>query len=297
MRKHLKSTAALLLTASLSLSVLGCGDDDPVQSNARSIVETAAAAGQFTTLVAALEATGLDATLSGNGPFTVFAPTDAAFAALPAGTVDALLADPDALSKILTYHVASGNIGSADLNGVTSAITVNGLPVLFDLTSGVKVNGARVTTADIQASNGVIHVIDAVLLPPSQSIVDVALGNPNFSTLVTALTAADLVTTLQGPGPYTVFAPTNAAFAALPAGTVEALLGDIPALTNILLYHVAGGRAFSGDLDGSPVSTLQGSTLNVDLSSGVRINGATVVTADILTTNGVIHVIDSVLLP
>ena len=285
-------------TAFSAVALLGATacSEDPIEPVAQNIVELAEASG-FSTLITALDAAGLTATLEGPGPFTVFAPTNAAFDALPAGTLDGLLADPQALSEVLLYHVVSGDIRAADLSGVVSATTAQGQPVLFDLSAGVQVNGANVTQADIVASNGVIHVIDAVLLPPANNIVEVAAANPDFSTLVTALQAAQLDGTLAGPGPFTVFAPTNEAFDALPAGTLDALLADTQALSDVLLYHVANGRGFAGDLDGSPVTTIQGADIAVDLSTGVRLNGAAVTIADLLTTNGVIHVIDAVLLP
>ena len=130
------------------------------------IVDTAVAAGTFTTLVAAVEAAGLVDTLKGEGPFTVFAPTDEAFAALPEGTVEGLLADPEALAAILTYHVVSGAVMSTDLTDGMTATTVNGADITIGTEGGVTVNDANVVTADIVASNGVIHVIDAVILPP-----------------------------------------------------------------------------------------------------------------------------------
>jgi uncharacterized surface protein with fasciclin (FAS1) repeats len=130
------------------------------------IVDTAVSAGSFTTLVAAVQAAGLVDTLKGEGPFTVFAPTDEAFAALPEGTVEALLADPEALAAILTYHVVAGKVMSTDLSDGMMAATVNGADITIGTMGGVSVNGANVLTADIEASNGVIHVIDAVILPP-----------------------------------------------------------------------------------------------------------------------------------
>lgn len=293
MRYSLRPT--VLITA-LTIAVAACDGDDATQPAVRNLVEAAEAAG-FTTLVAALDAAGLTATLESGGPYTVFAPTDAAFAALPAGALDALLADPTALSRVLLYHVVSGDVRSGQLGGLVSAQTLQGLPLVFDLSSGIAVNGAQVTQADIVAANGVIHVIDAVLLPPSSDIVETAAGDPNFSTLVAALQAANLAGTLAGPGPFTVFAPTNAAFDALPAGTLAALLADPAALTDVLLYHVAGGQVFAGNLDGSPIPTLEGGTINVDLTDGVRLNDANVIAIDLLTTNGVIHVIDAVLIP
>jgi uncharacterized surface protein with fasciclin (FAS1) repeats len=151
---------ALTTTAALTTSAFADG-------HSKDIVDTAIDAGTFTTLVAAVEAAGLVETLKGEGPFTVFAPTDEAFAALPEGTVEALLADPEALAAILTYHVVAGKVMSTDLSNDMTATTVNGADVTIMTEGGVMVNGANVVAADIEASNGVIHVIDAVILPPS----------------------------------------------------------------------------------------------------------------------------------
>jgi uncharacterized surface protein with fasciclin (FAS1) repeats len=262
------------------------------------LAETASETDGFSTLAAALAATELDAALAGEGPFTVFAPTDAAFADLPAGTLDALLADPAALSEILLYHVVQGEVFSRDLDGVISTGTLAGFPVIFDLSDGAKVNDANIVATNVLATNGIIHVIDEVLLPPTKDIVQTAI-DAGFSTLATALTAADLVGALQADGPFTVFAPTDEAFANLPAGALSGLLADIPALTNVLLYHVVDGQVFAGDLDGvtSAPTLLMGQSVSIDLTSGVKINDATVITKDIIATNGVIHVVDTVLLP
>jgi uncharacterized surface protein with fasciclin (FAS1) repeats len=140
----------------------------PAFAQDKDIVDTAVAAGTFNTLAAALTAAGLVETLKGEGPFTVFAPTDDAFAALPAGTVEGLLADPEALAAILTYHVVAGKVMSTDLTEGMTAATVNGAEITITLEGGAKVNGANITTADIAATNGVIHVIDAVILPPTE---------------------------------------------------------------------------------------------------------------------------------
>lgn len=300
MLKHDRTpTWAALLAAMALTAAIGCDDDDPAAPAAppRDLVETAQDAGSFQTLLTAVEAAGLTSTLRTGGPFTVFAPTDAAFAALPEGTLDALLADQDALTGVLLYHVVEGTVESKDLAGVVSAETLNGVPILFDLDSGVEVNGARVLSADVSASNGVIHVIDQVLLPPEQDIVQIAVDS-GFSTLVSALQAADLVSTLQGEGPFTVFAPTNEAFAKIPSADLEALLANKDALTDVLLYHVLDGRVFAGNLPGvSEATTVQGQKLTIDTMNGVRVDGASVTSADVLAVNGVIHVIDTVLIP
>lgn len=265
------------------------------------IVDVAVKDGRFNTLVAALKAADLDATLSGAGPFTVFAPTDAAFAKLPSGTVDALLKDVPTLKKILLYHVVAGKVASADVVKLSSATTVNGLPVMVTVSgNAVKINDATVQIADVAASNGIIHVVDTVILPPSGDLVDAAIANGNFKTLLAAATAAGLVDTLKSAGPFTLFAPTDAAFAKLPAGTVEGLLKDIPTLKKILTYHVVSGRVYSSDVVNlSSAPTVQGSPIAIKVEgSSVKLNGSSTVTmADILTNNGVIHVIDSVLLP
>jgi transforming growth factor-beta-induced protein len=235
--------------------------------------------------------------LKAAGPFTVFAPNNAAFAKLPAGTVEALLADPVRLSQVLLYHVAEGRKRSTDLVA-GKLVSLQGAAATVDLGAGVKINNAAVIAADVEASNGVIHVIDTVILPPG-NLVEVALANPDFSTLVTALQAAGLVDALKAPGPFTVFAPNNAAFAKLPAGTVEALLQDPNRLRQILLYHVVQGpRLRAADLRSGSVLTMQGAPLRVKVGgSGVAINQAAVLAADVEAANGFIHVLDQVVLP
>ncbi|HKJ38246.1 MAG TPA: fasciclin domain-containing protein, partial [Anaerolineales bacterium] len=226
---------------------------------AMDIVDTAVADGRFTTLVAAVTAAELVDTLKGEGPFTVFAPTDDAFAVLPEGTVESLLLpeNKQALTDILLYHVVSGNVMAADVVTLESAATVLGKDVAIKVEDGnVYINEAQVIITDIETSNGVIHVIDAVILPPAEdammekTIVDIAVEDGRFTTLVAAVTAADLVETLSGEGPFTVFAPTDDAFAALPEGTVESLLlpENKQALTDILLYHVVSGNVMAADV-------------------------------------------------
>lgn len=287
--------AVLCILPAVFVAAEGVIEEEPT------IAEIAVEDGRFETLVAALSAADLVETLSGEGPFTVFAPTDDAFAALPDGTVEALLNDIPTLTDILLYHVVAGEVPAEDVVTLTQAETVQGQPVVVStMGGGVMVNNAEVIQTDVMASNGVIHVIDSVILPPSDDLVGIAVADDRFSTLVAAVQAADLVETLQGDGPFTVFAPTNEAFAKLPAGTVESLLADIPTLTNILLYHVVPGRVVSGDVVGvSSAPTAQGSDIDVSVSGGsVLLNGdSRVVETDILATNGVVHVIDTVILP
>ena len=285
----------------------------------KTIVDIAVEDGRFETLVAALQAADLVSTLSGEGPFTVFAPTDDAFAALPDGVVAGLLEDIPSLTEVLTYHVVSGTVLAETVVGLTSAATLQGEEVTIEvidpnrppLTIGnVMIDGATVLITDIIGSNGVIHVIDSVILPTeiaaslsspevTKTIVDIAVEDGRFETLVAALQAADLVSTLSGEGPFTVFAPTDDAFAALPEGTVDNLLADIPALTNVLTYHVVAGSVLAEQVAGlSSAKTLQGSDVGVSVMGGnVIIDNAMVVIADIIGSNGVIHVIDKVLLP
>jgi len=277
------------------------------------IVDTAVADGRFTTLVAAVQAAELVDTLKGEGPFTVFAPTDDAFAALPEGTLDSLLLpeNKQALTDILLYHVVSGEVMAADVTALTSATTVLGKDVTVKVDMGnVYINEAQVVITDIATSNGVIHVINAVLLPPADeaameeknTIVDIAVADGRFTTLVAALTAADLVETLSGDGPFTVFAPTDDAFAALPAGTLDTLLlpESKQALTDILLYHVVSGKVMAADVVTlSGATTVLGKDVTITVKDGkVFLNDTVqVIITDIEASNGVIHVIDAVLLP
>jgi uncharacterized surface protein with fasciclin (FAS1) repeats len=264
------------------------------------IVDTAVADGRFTTLVAAVEAAGLVDALKADGPLTVFAPTDDAFAALPEGTVDALLADIPALTDILLYHVVDGKVMAEDVVELSNAMTLQGQYVDIQVMDGkVMIDNAEVIITDIETSNGVIHVIDTVILPETRDIVDIAVEDGRFTTLVAAVEAAGLVDALKADGPLTVFAPTDDAFAALPEGTVEALLGDIPALTDILLYHVAEGKAMAADVvELDQVQTLQGQYADIEFMDGsVMLDNAQVIITDIEAANGVIHVIDAVILP
>ena len=265
----------------------------------KDIVETAEANGSFSTLVTALTAADLVDTLKGTGPFTVFAPTDAAFNALPAGLLDSLLANTTALTQVLTYHVVSGELMASDVTNLMSVTTLQGGSLPITTTDGqVKIGIATITQTDIKCSNGVIHVIDTVLVPNKIMNIVQSAQYYSFSTLVTALQAANLVSTLEGTGPFTVFAPTNAAFAALPEGTLDGLLDDIPSLTAVLTYRVVPGYLLASDvLATTSLTTVQGQTLTITTEGGPKVNGANIIQTDIECTNGVIHAIDAVLLP
>ena len=316
MSRALKSSVVLsvvaILMASSSAAVAGekCAKNSVTtvayeKETKMDIVDTAVKAGSFKTLAAALKAAGLVDTLKGKGPFTVFAPTDEAFAKLPAGTVETLLKpeNKDKLVAILTYHVVAGKVKAADVVKLTKAKTVQGSEVKITVADGeVMVNDANVVKTDIACGNGVIHVIDTVLLPKEgpMDIVDTAVKAGSFKTLAAALKAAGLVETLKGKGPFTVFAPTDEAFAKLPAGTVETLLKpeNKDKLVAILTYHVVAGNVKAADVVKlKSAETVLGQTVAIDAKDGVKINNAKVVKADIDCGNGVIHVIDTVLLP
>merc|ERR1711957_181240 len=222
----------------------------------KNLVELAQSVDILSTLVAAVVAGDLVETLSSAGPFTVFAPTNDAFAALPAGTLDSLLQPENkgTLVDILTYHVVSGKVLSTDLGPSQEVATVQGDTLLIKARDGaVTVNGRNVVAADNEATNGVAHIIDGVLLPPAptlaptpapKNLVELAQSVDILSTLVAAVVAGDLVETLSSAGPFTVFAPTNDAFAALPAGTLDSLLQPEKKeeLVHVLTYHVVSGK-------------------------------------------------------
>jgi transforming growth factor-beta-induced protein len=292
---------AIVLIVVLGIVVLGVYWAFFLQpAKLKDIVETAADDGSFTTLVTALEAANLVDTLKGTGPFTVFAPTDDAFNALPSGVLDDLLANVTALTEVLTYHVVSGKYMAADVVTLSALTTVQGDDLTIDVTdTTVKIDGATVVQTDIETSNGVIHVIDIVVVPGGVlDIVQTAEYAGSFTTLVTALEAADLVDTLKGTGPFTVFAPTDDAFNALPSGVLDDLLANVTALTEVLTYHVVSGKYMAADVVTlSALTTVQGGNLTISATDGVQIDGANVVQTDIACRNGVIHVIDAVLIP
>ena len=270
----------------------------------KTIVETAVENGSFTTLASLLTSAELVGALSGEGPFTVFAPTDEAFAKLPKETV-AMVTKPEnkaLLQDILKFHVVSGAVEAAAVVKVKNATTLNGQRADIVVEEGtVFVAGSKVTVTDIKCSNGVIHVIDTVMMPETKNIVEVAAGAKTFNTLIAAAKAAGLVDALTKGGPITVFAPTDDAFAALPEGTVAELLKpeNKERLAAVLTYHVVSGRVFADQaakLDKAP--TLNGKDLTIAITAdSAKVGGANIVATDIQASNGVIHVVDAVLLP
>ena len=299
----------------------------------------------LSTLVTAVGAAGLVDTLNSDGPFTIFAPTNDAFAAIPADDLDAVLADQELLSSILTYHVIGGeSLDAAALGAAGSAATVNGATLEFGA-DGTTVNGVAVLCSNVVTANATVHIIGEVLMPAADDMGDMEEGdmdedmeqgammptgplcsavpadgegsfagmtddtaataasnNPVLSTLVAAVQAAGLVDTLNSDGPFTIFAPANPAFDALPEGTLDAVLADTDLLTSILTLHVVGGEQLSStdlaELDS--VTTVNGADITLEVASDgtLMVNGqASVGCADIQTANATVHVIDAVLMP
>ncbi|WP_159466761.1 fasciclin domain-containing protein [Dyadobacter sp. 3J3] len=313
--KTIQTLKTCLFAAMVAFTLSSCSDDDdddqPTPPALGTIPAVASADPQFSTLVAALTKAELVTTLQGAGPFTVFAPNNAAFTKAGITSLDGLT--KDALTPILTTHVISGTVKAADVkSGTVKTVNPSNDIYLSKNTDGVFINGKiKVIATDVSAANGVIHVIDNVIVPPTQSLVAIAQADTNFTELVSLVLAADpaVATALSSAGTgLTVFAPTNAAFRELYKTTSKATLLD-PAnkalLTSVLLYHVVPGRVFSTDLPNvsGPVTTANTSgTVTFDLTGGAKVIGKTsgasnITAANILATNGVVHVIDKVLMP
>jgi len=313
----LRNFLPFLMLGLAAFSFASCDDDDD-DDEMLDIVDTAIADARFSTLVDALTRAGLVSTLQGDGPFTVFAPTNDAFTAFLSAAGFASLDDVpvDVLTNILLNHVVSGKVLSTDLTAgyvstlATESTTDNNISALVNLTGGVFINGSEVAQADIETTNGVIHVVSSVIGIPS--VVNIALNNSNFTSLVAALTRADLtvdfVGTLSGTGPFTVFAPTNDAFQALlDSNPAWSTLADIPVATleAVLSYHVvSGANVLSSTLtNGQVVTPLSGGTFTINISgSDVSITTgsggtANIAAVDVQGGNGVVHVVDAVLLP
>jgi len=257
-----------------------------------------------TDLVKLVTQAGLADTLANKGPFTVFAPSNEAFARVPKPIIEMLEKNKTLLTDLLLYHVTNGKVLSSQLkNGQLAPSLFEKHDLRFNIYDEGKLitaEGAPVVLADQQASNGVIHVLRKVIFPiPEGSVVDFVSRDPFVSTLLKAVVAADLVKTLQG-GPFTVFAPTNEAFNRLPPGALDKLLANVTALTEVLTYHVVKGTVYAEGLtNGERVATVEGQDLSVRKMGPERviINNAMVERADISVTNGVIHVINNVLIP
>ncbi|MBL8729465.1 MAG: fasciclin domain-containing protein [Planctomycetes bacterium] len=275
------------------------------QASEKTIVQVAAEAGQFKTLLAAAKAADLVDTLSGKGPFTIFAPTDAAFDKLGKKTIGELLLpeNKQKLAAVLTYHVVSGKVPAAKVVGEKSVMSLQGSPLAIEVVDGkVRIGGANVVSTDIMASNGIIHVIDTVMLPPAApNLVEAATKAGTFGTLLKAAVAAGLADTLAKGGPFTVFAPTDAAFAKLGDATIAELL--LPAnkdkLAGILKHHIVAGEVKAAQAVGlKEAKALDGTMLTLKYDGKVlMVGGSKVVATDVMASNGVIHVVDAVILP
>ena len=300
----------LSLASGVALTLSACGGGDDFSD----IVEVLSAKPEYSLLVEAVQAAGLVDTLKSTGPFTVFAPNNTAFANLLAEletSKEDLFANTGLLTAVLTYHVLPSRVTAANIPFGEAIETVQGDIFKIDNTPGGPVitdgrnRTSNIKVTNLYARNGVIHGIDKVILPADQDIVETALAlAPEFSILVEAVQAAGLVATLQGDGPFTVFAPTNAAFlAALSELEVskEDLFANTTLLTQILTYHVVQGRALKADVPlNTDITTLEGTAFQVNSSLqivDVANRLPNIVTTDVLTSNGVIHVIDRVILP
>ena len=274
------------------------------------VVEVADEAGTFETLLKAAKAAGLAHTLQEDGPFTVFAPTDDAFARLPSHTLQDLLKpeNKEKLATILKYHVIAGKVNAKDAVQAESAETLSGDPVTVSIRDGrLAVNDANVILNDVEASNGIIHVIDSVLMPPApKNIVETAAAAGNFKTLLGAVEAAGLVETLEADGPFTVLAPSDKAFRKLGEETLASLLKPErkAELQNLLKYHLIPGRLTLEDIEHlKAVKTAQGAEVLVVVDAfahpgpGLAVNQSNIISGDIESANGIIHVVDSVLMP
>lgn len=311
----LKKTVALGLMASAILlfgSACKKSSNNP-STNQQTITTIVSNNANFSLLKTAVVKANLATTLNGTGPFTVFAPSDTAFSGsgITASVINTLT--PSQLNTLLLYHTIPANIPAANVPAGPNAkvITASGDSVFVTKNAnGVFVNGIPVTQADIMASNGVIHAIARVLIPPIGNIVQVAQSDTTFSYLVAAVLRAsqgsvNVAAVLSGPGPFTVFAPTNAAFRAAGFATVNDINNADPAtLTSILTYHVIAARVFSSDLtQGAQPTTLNSEKLTISLTGGATVKGngntvaSNIIAANIMATNGVVHVIDRVLLP
>lgn len=303
MRKSSILTACVALAL---LPLLGCEMQEAQVPAMNNIIATAMEAADMSTLVTALRAADMVATLEGEGPFTVFAPSDKAFDNLPPGMLDSLMqpASKEKLAGILKYHVVEGNYSAERISKMSSLQTLAGEPLSIEVKNGeIMISGAKVTKKDIECSNGVIHMIDIVILPPAaaDSIVETAMATKDLGTLIKTLKAAGLVDTLEEEGPFTVFAPTNTAFTRLPPGKLQSLMmpQNKEQLAGILKYHIVRGKyTWDRIARRRSLRTLSGKSLTIrKTNGGLTIDGATITQKDIICANGVIQMIDTVLMP
>ena len=301
-----------LAAAGSSTLLAGCGGGSDAPVLTLNIVELAKATPSLSILVEAVVAADLATTLSGAGPFTVFAPNNDAFVALLGElgvSKDALLRDKALLTTVLTYHVLGAKVERASIPLGKTITSLQKSVFKIDAPAGVltitdgRNRKSKILATDVQASNGVVHIIDKVILPANKTIVETAQSVPDFSILVEAVIAANLATTLSGAGPFTVFAPTNAAFAAALTElgiTKAALFANAPLLTKVLTYHVVGARVLKAEIPATPIATVQGETFTINSAfvlTDQRDRKTNITATDVFASNGVIHTVDRVILP
>jgi len=291
-----------------SLAFVGCNDDDEkVVLPTSNILQLVKGTPELSTLNTAIGAAGLESALSSTDKsYTVFAPTNTAFGKLPEGALESLLADPEgALSNILLYHALDGVYSPEKLSAQTSLEALNGETLEVTVSGSViSVNDIKLSVAPVYATNGVVYIIESVLVPTvrpfNKTLMQLVTESNVHKTLKAALIAAKLDDELSDPETsITLFAPTDAAFALLPEGTVESLLTDPEGdLKNILLYHALNSKILASEFTEGSITTLLGVPVSITIVDGVvNVNNAKVTLKNVVGTNGIIHVIDAVLIP
>ncbi len=302
-KKLFRITLALFLgLGSLSLFTNCNDDDDGYYNDAESVYDLVKNSKDHKILLTAIQEADLVGTLKSlDASYTLFAPTDAAFDKLPEGALEGLLGDPiTLLQPLLLYHVTGTELPIVELTNGLVIEMADGLNAMISVDGrDIMINNAMITSPDFKAQNGVLYSIDEVLTPPSNSVAEEVASNESLMTLTTAISATGLDEALSDEkASFTLFAPTNAAFDELPVGTVNALLSQPQVLTDVLLYHALSKDVYSSQLSDTNVKTINGADVAIKLDGGnVYVNNAQVEVADIICTNGVIHIISKVLIP
>lgn len=300
-----KVRLALLLFLVLA-SFANCKKDEvPPASN--TLTELIAKTPDLSLFKAAVQRSRITIFTDGLGPYTVLAPNDAAFRAIGINTeADINAIDSNALVNLLTYHVLPTTRSIIEIpTGPNAPISTQGGGIIYaaKYTNGTFINGAKIVTPDLKASNGWLHVVSSVLVPPTSNVLNTLGFNPNFKLLIQAINKAAIPTSFTGTGPITVFAPTNAAFVAGGLDSTAIANSSATTLSNILRYHIINARLFSSEFKNTSLKTVQGTNFALDVTSGAKVKGTnnptffSVVGVNIMATNGIIHVIDGVLRP
>jgi uncharacterized surface protein with fasciclin (FAS1) repeats len=302
MKKFSLIRLSVIAFTALSVFAVSCSDDDDATPPAQTITDIVVSDPNFSTLEAAVLKAGLADALATGNPLTVFAPDNAAFAA--SGISEATIASLSvpAVDSILKYHVLAALVTSTSVPASDAVTPLLGTKLFASRNAnGVFMNGIKVKQADVSASNGVIHVIEGVLIPPTKTIAQIAASDTSFSFLVAAVSKVGLLDEISGPGKFTVFAPTNAAFRAAGITDIDAV--PLATLETVVKYHVLATNVFASDLiNNTTAQTIQGGNLRITLPPAVKIDGSSQVASNIsapniTATNGVIHVINRVMLP